>query len=177
MEVVEGSTHSRPHLASREAEVDMKHLFSRHTVQFLATVSLTTLILPTLEAESHCPGGAAGVTPRLVQHALIVIPVRLNQAGPFDFMVDTGSQVTVIDPSLASELNLRSQGTVGLVSVASSAQASVTVLDTLEADSRRRKHACRGPEPPPDSSRRSTNSRSPGGELSLTLRPAPRLFA
>lgn len=50
-------------------------------------------------------------------------------------MVDTGSQVTVIDPSLASELNLKSQGRVGLVSVASYAQASVTVLDTLETGS------------------------------------------
>ena len=113
----------------------MKHLFSRRAVQFFAAVSLTNFILPAIEAESHCPGNIASVTPRLVQHALIVIPVRVNQAGPFDFMVDTGSQVTVVDPSLASELNLRSQGGVRLVSVASSAQASVTVLDTLEADS------------------------------------------
>jgi Aspartyl protease len=51
-------------------------------------------------------------------------------------MVDTGSQVTVIDPSLASELGLKSQGRVGLVSVASIVQASATVLGTLEADSK-----------------------------------------
>ena len=51
-------------------------------------------------------------------------------------MVDTGSQVTVIDPSLAAELDLKPQGRVGLVSVASFAQASVTLLDTLEADSK-----------------------------------------
>jgi hypothetical protein len=62
--------------------------------------------------------------------------VRVNQAGPFDFMVDTGSQVTVIDPSLASQLDLKPQGRVGLVSVASFAQASVAVLDSLEADSK-----------------------------------------
>jgi hypothetical protein len=49
--------------------------------------------------------------------------------------VDTGSQVTVIDPSLALELDLKPQGTVGLISVASFAQASVTVLDRLEAGS------------------------------------------
>jgi hypothetical protein len=65
-----------------------------------------------------------------------VIPIRINQAGPFDFMVDTGSQVTVIDPSLAAELNLKPQGRVGLVSVGRFAQASVAVLDTLEADSK-----------------------------------------
>jgi hypothetical protein len=91
--------------------------------------------LSTLQAESHCPAGIASVTPRFVQRALIVIPVRINQAGPFDFVVDSGSQVTVVDPSLAQELGLKPQGKVGLVSVASYAQASVTVLDTLEAAS------------------------------------------
>ena len=114
----------------------MKYLFSTRHIQLLAAVSLTLVILPAIEAEPRCPGNIASVTPRFVQHALIVIPVRINQAGPFDFMVDTGSQVTVIDPSLAGELNLKPQGRVGLVSVASFAQASVTVLDTLEAVSK-----------------------------------------
>jgi Aspartyl protease len=114
----------------------MKHLFSTRHIQLIVAVSLTLAILPSIEAEPRCPGNIAGVTPRFVQHALIVIPVKVNQAGPFDFMVDTGSQVTVIDPSLASQLDLKPQGRVGLVSVASYAQASVTVLDTLEADSK-----------------------------------------
>jgi hypothetical protein len=39
-------------------------------------------------------------------------PVGINQRGPFDFMVDTGSQVTVIDPSLAAQLELKPQGEV-----------------------------------------------------------------
>jgi hypothetical protein len=51
-------------------------------------------------------------------------------------MVDTGSQVTIIDPSLASQLDLKPQGRVGLVSVANFAQASVTLLDSLEAASK-----------------------------------------
>ncbi len=107
----------------------------RH-IHLLAAVSLALTIPPAIEAEPRCPGNTASVTPRFVQHALIVIPVRINQSGPFDFMVDTGSQVTVIDPSLATELSLKAQGRVGLVSVASFAQASATVLDTLEADSK-----------------------------------------
>lgn len=114
----------------------MKHLVSTRHLQLLAAVSLALVILPAIEAEPRCPGNVASVTPRFVQHALIVIPVRINQAGPFDFMVDTGSQVTVIDPSLAAELGLRPQGQVGLVSVASFARASATTLDSLEADSK-----------------------------------------
>jgi hypothetical protein len=114
----------------------LKSLFSCRHIPCSLAVSLALIILPSMEAESGCPGSAASVTPRFVQHALIVIPVRINQAGPFDFMVDTGSQVTVIDPSLASELDLKPQGRVGLVSVANFAQAPVTVLDRLEADSK-----------------------------------------
>jgi hypothetical protein len=50
--------------------------------------------------------------------------------------VDTGSQVTVIDPSLASQLDLRPQGKVGLVTVASFSRASATTLDSVEANSK-----------------------------------------
>ena len=101
----------------------------------IVAVSLANLSLPILQAKSRCPGGAASVTPRFVQRALIVIPVRINQTGPYDFVVDTGSQITVIDPLLAAELDLKPRGTVGLVSVASYAHGSITVLDTLEAAS------------------------------------------
>jgi hypothetical protein len=59
--------------------------------------------------------------------------VKINQRGPFDFMVDTGSQITIVTPSLASELGLNPQGSIGLVSVSSYAQASVTIPDKLEA--------------------------------------------
>jgi hypothetical protein len=76
----------------------MKCLFSHRRIPCSFAVSLALIVLPSIEAESHCPGSVASVTPRFVQHAIIVIPVRVNQAGPFDFMVDTGSQITIIDP-------------------------------------------------------------------------------
>ena len=87
------------------------------------------------QAETRCPGNIAGVRPRLVANALLVIPVKINQSGPFDFMVDTGSQLNVIDPALAAQLNLRSQGTVGLLATADYSKASVGALDSLEAGS------------------------------------------
>ena len=89
------------------------------------------------QAETRCPGNIAGLRPRIVARALLVIPVKINQSGPFDFMVDTGSQLNVIDPALAAQLNLKSQGTVGLVATAAYSQASVGVLDSLEAGSHR----------------------------------------
>jgi predicted aspartyl protease len=41
---------------------------------------------------------------RLV-NSLIVISVKSNQAGPFDFVLDTGADTTVVDPSIASRLS------------------------------------------------------------------------
>jgi hypothetical protein len=87
------------------------------------------------QAETRCPGNIAGLRPRLVAGALLVIPVKINQSGPFDFMVDTGSQLNVIDPALAAQLNLKSHGTVGLVATAAYSQASIGILDSLEAGS------------------------------------------
>jgi hypothetical protein len=87
------------------------------------------------QAEAHCPGNIASVTPHIVARALIVIPVKINQSGPFDFMVDTGSQLTVVDPALASQLGMKLQGTVGLVATVNYLQASVAVLDSLEVAS------------------------------------------
>jgi hypothetical protein len=66
-----------------------------------------------------------------------VIPVKISESGPFDFMVDTGSQLNVIDHALAAQLNLKSHGTVGLVATAAYSQASVSVLDSLETGSHR----------------------------------------
>jgi len=87
------------------------------------------------QAETRCPGNIAGLRPRIVAGALLVIPVKINHSGPFDFMVDTGSQLNVIDPALATQLNLESQGTVGLVATAAWSQASVGILDSLQAGS------------------------------------------
>src|SRR5579872_906715 len=88
------------------------------------------------QAETRCPGDIAGIKPRLVAGALLVIPVKINQSGPYDFMVDTGSQLNVIDPRLAAQLNLKPQGTVGTLRRCQLFPcASVGVLDSLQAGS------------------------------------------
>jgi hypothetical protein len=101
----------------------------------LSLLALEAVIVPMLAAEQRCPGNVATVTPRFVQRALIVIPVWINQTGPYDFLVDTGTQITAIDPSLARELGLKPRGTIGVFTVASYARAPITILDTLEANS------------------------------------------
>jgi Aspartyl protease len=113
----------------------MRHSISNVPIQAFLSIGMATMAVSVLQAESHCPGNVASVTPRFVQRALIVVPAEINHTGPYDFMVDTGAQITVIDPSVALQLDLKPQGTVGLVAVASYSQASIGMLDTLEADS------------------------------------------
>jgi hypothetical protein len=91
----------------------------------------------TSRAEAHCPGSIAGLHPRLVASALLVIPVKINETGPYDFMVDTGSQFNVIDPALAASLQVEAQGTIGVIATANYFKASVAALDSLEAGSHR----------------------------------------
>src|SRR5215469_14501147 len=124
-----------PPARTPRAEVDMKSPLLRAALWILlgAGFPITSSLS---RAESHCPGNIIGLHPRLVAGALLVVPVKINQAGPFDFMVDTGSQLNVIDPALAAQLDLKSRGTVGLVATAAYSQASVGVLDSLQAGSR-----------------------------------------
>ena len=84
-------------------------------------------------AEAHCPANVTTLHPRMVGGALLVISVRVNQSGPYDFMVDTGNQFNVIDPALAAQLQVKAQGTIGVSNTTDYFHASVAVLDSLEA--------------------------------------------
>jgi hypothetical protein len=101
-------------------------------IAFAVKLSLAPI---STRAEPHCPGNVSNLQPRLVAGALLVIPVLVNGTGPYDFMVDTGSQLNVIEPSLASELNFQSQAHVGLVATDSVRGAAVGVLDSIQAAS------------------------------------------
>ncbi len=99
----------------------------------LLLASLVSQTLPAAYGEAHCPGNVASLTLRLVQGALIVVPIEINHAGPYDFVVDTGAQVTTIEPSLAAELGLKAQGTTGVGGVATYIRTAYSNLAMIEA--------------------------------------------
>ena len=68
-------------------------------VKRFVAASLATLALSALHAEPRCPGNVASLALRRIQDDLIVVRVRINRTGPYDFLVDTGSQITTIDPA------------------------------------------------------------------------------
>jgi hypothetical protein len=102
--------------------------------RFVAT-SLATLALSALHAEPRCPGNVASSTLRRIQDDLIVVRVLINRTGPYDFLVDTGSQITTIDPVLASDLHLRIEGTAGVSGVATQSRSAFAFLDLIEVGS------------------------------------------
>ena len=68
---------------------------------------------------------------RLVHDVLIVVPVKVNGLGPFDFLLDTGNDTTTIDSSLAGRLGLLSTGHRDQFTVAGQKTLQTSVLGSL----------------------------------------------
>jgi len=105
--------------------------------KFKAFVSLILAanIVSTLSAETHCPGNVASVPFRLVNRHQMVVPVSINHAGPFSFLLDTGTQMTMVDPTLAAALHMETTGKAEVASVGIQSAASFAQAALLEAGS------------------------------------------
>src|SRR5258708_15315098 len=68
---------------------------------------------------------------RVVADTMIVVPVTINGAGPFDFMLDTGNTDTVVDRKLAEELHLPPAGKMILMTAQGDAVTPLAHTDTL----------------------------------------------
>jgi predicted aspartyl protease len=66
------------------------------------------------------PPGTTTVSLGLRSGAMLIVPVKINGCGPFDFVLDTGSTVTIVDGALFRELGLKPDGNTLLTSVAKS---------------------------------------------------------
>lgn len=86
-----------------------------------------------VSAEPHCPGNVDSLRLRLVQNAQIIVPVTINHRGPYDFLVDTGAQITTVDPALARTLDLKIEGTTGIIGVWNYARTPFTSLRSVQA--------------------------------------------
>lgn len=104
------------------------------TKQFAAFVLAATTVA-NLHSESRCPGNVESLSYRRLNHHLIVVPVRINHSGPYNFLLDTGTQMTMIDPALAGELHLTTSGEAGVRSGGVNATAHMARVDLVEAGS------------------------------------------
>jgi hypothetical protein len=104
-------------------------------IKCLASISLAAIALPTLHSEPHCPGNIASLPFHLVHRSRIIVPVVINHTGPYEFLLDTGAGATIVDPALATELHLKTQGSAEVVGVGFNTHTSFAYLDLLEAGS------------------------------------------
>ncbi|HAU22738.1 MAG TPA: hypothetical protein DCS24_09140 [Erythrobacter sp.] len=70
------------------------------------------------------------------RHDRMTIPVTIDGVGPFNFMIDTGSQATAITNIVYDQMTLPSLGTATLVGMASRRQVELVELDRLKVGSR-----------------------------------------
>src|ERR1700684_2060943 len=104
-------------------------------IKCFASLSLAVITLPARHAEPHCPGNIASLRFHLVHGYRIILPVVINHTGPYPFLLDTGTGSTIVDPLLATELHLKTQGPADVDGVSFSTHDSFAYLDLLEAGS------------------------------------------
>jgi hypothetical protein len=104
--------------------------------KWFAAFALASTIVLSAQAEGHCPGNVASLRFQPSSRSQIIVPVTINHTGPYDFLVDTGTQFTMIDPSLAAELHLQPKGMADLVGVGFQTTASFAQVDSMEVGSR-----------------------------------------
>ncbi len=77
------------------------------------------------------PDGNTHLRVRTIAGYLMVVGVTINDRGPFDFLVDTGTNTTLIDPRLATELGLTPRDRLKLTSLASATDVPRYYLQTF----------------------------------------------
>jgi Aspartyl protease len=100
--------------------------------QFAAFV-LATMTATTLLCESRCPGNVESLAYQSLNRHQIVVPVSINHSGPYNFLLDTGTQMTMIDPALAGELHLATSDGVSVTTAGVHASASMAKVELVEA--------------------------------------------
>jgi len=68
---------------------------------------------------------------KLDERSMIIVPVSVNGAGPYDFALDTGCTKTIVDRKLAAGLNLPQVGEKTVLGVLASAKLSVVQVNAL----------------------------------------------
>ena len=103
--------------------------------KWFVSLVLATTIGPALLAEPYCPGNVASVPLHLTNSHQMIVAVSVNHSGPYNFLLDTGTQMTMVDPTLAAELHLNTQGSAEVAGVGFLASAPIAQLDLLEVGS------------------------------------------
>jgi Aspartyl protease len=111
-------------------------------VKWSALASLF-ILLPSAFAEAHCPGNVASVHVRHVRQYrnIVAVKVSINHSGPYSFLLDTGAQITSVDPALAGQLHLKPLHASDISGVTLRERVPVAQLDDLQVGDRSVPHS------------------------------------
>ena len=103
----------------------------------IAAAAIATTPVPDAEVAQAPEPLAPGENAELVEGASdyfhrMTVPVRIEGEGPFDFMIDTGSEATVVTRTLKEQLGLKPTGSAIVVGMASRVPVELVALDGLE---------------------------------------------
>src|SRR5258708_37426253 len=105
------------------------------TFKWLASFVLAATIVPALPAEPHCPGNVASVPLHLTNRHQMIVAVSVNHSRPYNFLLDTGTQITMINPSLAAKLHLNTHHSCVVAEVCFLSSAYFPQVHLLVSDS------------------------------------------
>ena len=112
---------------------------SRSTEEIMANVAKTlalNLLLLCCASTAAFPAASDSTlntqAVRTIGGYLMIVAVSIDGRGPYDFLVDTGTNTTLIDPALATELNLKAKGRLQLASLGSAADVPRYFLQTFK---------------------------------------------
>lgn len=110
---------------------------SATTCALLLPLLSVATVMPTLGAQEAQPQSAADIVAiRKDQWSRMTVPVKVGNQGPFRFLVDTGSQNTVLSTDLAARLALVPNRKARLVSVAGTQLVDTVEIDQIDLGSR-----------------------------------------
>ncbi|UWZ82245.1 retropepsin-like aspartic protease [Occallatibacter riparius] len=94
---------------------------------------LFPLLFPAISgAQNGCPAKVKAIPLRMLNGHQMVVGVSINHTGPYDFLVDTGTQMTVVDRALAADLHLVTTGNANVAGASFQGGAAFAQVDSLQ---------------------------------------------
>jgi hypothetical protein len=107
--------------------------------QFRWFVPATLVALSSIaHAAPHCPGNVASVHVSHVRQYrnVVAVEVSINHTGPYPFLLDTGAQISSVDPALAGELHLKPLNAIDISGVTSHESVPLAQLEDVQVGDR-----------------------------------------
>lgn len=94
------------------------------TALFSVAFTLSAVAAPPIETSSR-------VNFTTLHHFMVIVPVSINGAGPFHFLLDTGTSRTMVDRKIADQLSLPRVGQSIAVGIQGTASVSHVHTDSV----------------------------------------------